>query len=248
MSTQSPSGGGNAPIEYLWLSTTSPSLPLSQWSVAGTGAHLDPGTLTETTYFLRCARRLGCETYTGESNVVSKIVNGQGEACDAGDEVINLSGSADSWYYNNWVSSPNNLLGPVDGNSALFYDYYDQIKVQLPDNLPAGSQVTITWKRRDYGGSRPARMLVYESNGSGFHLNDILYNQVSAFHINSVITLTEDNVDVLWLRNKRNYADFEIDAITYCATRCISPVEYCTPEHNSTEYEYIDRVRVGDLT
>jgi hypothetical protein len=180
---------------------------------------------------------------------VSKIVNNQGEACAPGDETVLLSGDAVAYFNNHWVSNAANILGPVDGASALFYDYNDNIRVQLPDELPAGSQVTITWKRRNYGGHSPARMMVYENSnsGNGAHLNDIIYTRVTSFHISSVITLRRDGVNSLWIRNKPGYADFEVDAITYCATSCISEVAYCTPDHASTEYEFINRVKVGSI-
>ena len=250
ITSQTPaSGGGNAPIEYLWLATTDPHLPITQWTPVGTQPDYDPATISETTYYIRCARRLGCTVYSGESNVVAKVVNGTGEACDPDQESVSISGNATSYFNNHGVSYPNNMLGAIDGQGAQFYSYNDNIRVQLPDYLPAGSEVTITWKRRNYGGFYPARMLVYENrtNGNGSFLNDIFFTQVTNFYISSTITIQQDGVTSLWIRNAPGYADFEVDAISYCATVCISDLEYCTPEHISTEYEYIRRVKLNTI-
>lgn len=246
---QTPSGGSNSLIEYTWFSTTTPELPVEQWNVEGTSDTLDPGVISQTTYYVRYARRLGCEEYSGQSNIISKIVNNEGEPCIPTDDSVRLHGNAIDYFNNHWVAYPAYLLGPVDGSAALFYDYNDNIRVQLPDELPAGSQVTITWKRRDYEDNHPARMMVYENtgNGNGDQLNDIIYTQVSTFYINSVITLVQDDVNSLWIRNKPGYAGFEVDAITYCATACISPIEYCGLGYISTEYEFIDRVKLSTL-
>ena len=62
-----------------------------------------------------------------------------------------------------------------------------------------------------------------------------------------MVTLERDNVNSLWIRNKSGFADFEVDAITYCATQCIEPIEYCVADNVSTEYEYIRRVKAGGI-
>ncbi len=64
------SGGDNGlAIEYLWMK----SVPgVSDWEAipGATGATYAPPALNQTTAFIRCARRFGFTTYTGESNVV----------------------------------------------------------------------------------------------------------------------------------------------------------------------------------
>ena len=67
--------GGTGSLQFLWIyTTTDPSSPLSQWTpIPGTNApDYDPGPITVTTYFRRCARRSGCTEYVGESNIVVK--------------------------------------------------------------------------------------------------------------------------------------------------------------------------------
>ncbi len=85
-----PSGGSGA-IEYMWLQNTVSSLPpttndMGEWEViaGATNSSYDPGPITETTWYIRCARREGCISYPGESNVVEKIYNSSCvEYCDS---------------------------------------------------------------------------------------------------------------------------------------------------------------------
>ena len=77
-------GDSDRTLEYIWLKTTDikpGAVPGStNWEDYENWDHipgstnpmsLDPGVLTETSYFLRCVRRNGCIDYTGESNVVT---------------------------------------------------------------------------------------------------------------------------------------------------------------------------------
>ena len=68
--------GGSGNLEIIWLSGTC-GTPVSTWTVipGATGTTYNPGYLTETTCFIRCARREGCTTYVGESNIVTITVN-----------------------------------------------------------------------------------------------------------------------------------------------------------------------------
>ena len=74
-STAMPSGGSGA-LEYVWLSSTigCPDGQNSTVIAGATGSTYNPGVITETTYYLRCARRAGCIDYPGESNCVVKEV------------------------------------------------------------------------------------------------------------------------------------------------------------------------------
>ncbi|MDN3635365.1 choice-of-anchor A family protein, partial [Neolewinella lacunae] len=74
-----PSGGtGSGTPQYIWLKTTGDCTPptidnMGSWvEIPGANqASFDPGIITETTCFIRCARYPGCELYLGESNVVT---------------------------------------------------------------------------------------------------------------------------------------------------------------------------------
>ena len=72
------SGGGTSPIEYLWMYTTNPSLPVSNWNIApdiNNQESYSPAATYITTYFIRCARREGFANYSAESNIVNIAVS-----------------------------------------------------------------------------------------------------------------------------------------------------------------------------
>ena len=75
-----PATGGLGDLEYIWLMNDE-NVPLNNgnngWvEIAGSNSETyDPGMLTETTCFIRCARREGCTVYVGESNVICITVN-----------------------------------------------------------------------------------------------------------------------------------------------------------------------------
>ena len=71
--------GGSGTIEYLWLmSTTCPNVPPTSitndpnWTIVPNSntTTLTVTNLSQTTCYIRCARRSGCEDYLGESNIV----------------------------------------------------------------------------------------------------------------------------------------------------------------------------------
>ncbi len=67
--------GGTGNLEYIWIFTTDdPTLPSAFWNpIPGSnGANYDPGPISITTYYRRCARRSGCTDYIGESNIIMK--------------------------------------------------------------------------------------------------------------------------------------------------------------------------------
>ena len=78
---QSPTGGEGT-IEYMWIkSTTTCDPPTStndpNWQeiIGANGDNYAPGPITQTTCYIRCSRRVGCETWDGESNVVTLEVS-----------------------------------------------------------------------------------------------------------------------------------------------------------------------------
>ncbi len=77
-STTLPSGGIGE-LEYIWLQS-----PVNVPNVVGnsnwvpiSGSNTPtyaPGTVSQTTYYIRCARRNGCDFYAGESNIIGVII------------------------------------------------------------------------------------------------------------------------------------------------------------------------------
>jgi hypothetical protein len=63
--------GGTGNLEYVWLISYDGGTNTSV--IAGaTGASYDPGPISQTTWYRRCARRAGCSSYVGESNWIKK--------------------------------------------------------------------------------------------------------------------------------------------------------------------------------
>ena len=69
--------GGTGTLQYLWIFTTGdPNMPISQWTPIpnSNSPDYDPGPISVTTHYRRCARRSGCTEYVGETNIVTKEV------------------------------------------------------------------------------------------------------------------------------------------------------------------------------
>lgn len=66
--------GGSGDLEYIWLSSTieCPS-ELTDMIPGANDVTYDPGVLTETTYFVRCARRVGCDEWIESDCVIKKV-------------------------------------------------------------------------------------------------------------------------------------------------------------------------------
>ncbi|MEM7369896.1 MAG: SdrD B-like domain-containing protein [Bacteroidota bacterium] len=74
---------GTGPLEYLWLMTNDPTIPQNQWTMIANSNNqdYDPDPVTETTYYMRCVRRAGCDSYR-ESNVIKvEIVENAESLC-----------------------------------------------------------------------------------------------------------------------------------------------------------------------
>jgi len=71
--------GGMGQIEYLWLKSDItpnyfPGSPNWEQIPNSNSPDYDPGIITKTTWYIRCARRVGCDSYPGESNIIEKTV------------------------------------------------------------------------------------------------------------------------------------------------------------------------------
>ncbi len=91
-------------FEYVWLQSTEdvPNTPgNTSWAMIEGSENLtelELGLLFETTYFIRCARLVGCEDYWGESNVVTvngfeiptATLSGGGEICEGETSTISI--------------------------------------------------------------------------------------------------------------------------------------------------------------
>ncbi len=90
-------GGGQRPIEYLWMCTTDVSNlgSVANWTIIpnSNSASLEPGPVYSTKYFIRCARRMMCDQFIAESNVVTIEVVSCGTD---NDNAFNISSNVNS--------------------------------------------------------------------------------------------------------------------------------------------------------
>ncbi len=103
-SSASAGGGGVRPVEYLWLCSGTPDNPgdPSTWTPIpnSNSADYQPGPVYQTKYFVRCARREGCDSFNAESNTVTIQVVSCGQMLDfdavvSSNKEVNLTWSID---------------------------------------------------------------------------------------------------------------------------------------------------------
>jgi large repetitive protein len=113
--------GGSGNIEYVWMTWTA-SAGIGSWTAIpnSNSSTYDPGNLTESTYFRRCARRSGCSSWAGESNDVLISVTGP---CCAN---VSNGGEIGSNYYGCGSYDPpvfSNITAPTGGTGSLEYQW-----------------------------------------------------------------------------------------------------------------------------
>ena len=86
--------GGSGEIQYLWLTSNKPTYSPEDpdWVEIPNSDHeyFDPASIFQSTYFVRCARRKGCNNYPGETNVVAKEIVNCGDTPNAEDLLVSI--------------------------------------------------------------------------------------------------------------------------------------------------------------
>ena len=136
----SPSGGSGA-REYLWLSsTTGCPTQLSQAIPGATGATYNPGTINQTTYYVRCSRRAGCTDWTqGESNCVTKTVLSPPSAMAEGTNPTCGSNDGKITFFFTDDTGRTNIEFSIDGGNTYPYNVSDAAGSTMASNLGAGT-------------------------------------------------------------------------------------------------------------
>ena len=189
--------GGEGNIEYLWLqSSISDYFPGSpDWTFVanqpvGGSPDLTPGYLTSTTYYIRCARRDGCDLYVGESNIIEiKVANAPvisgADVTDltcagspTGSIDLNVSGGTGAVTYTWRMNSPTGTIvsSNEDPSGLLTGNYY----VEAVDNCgcsatfgpvfvdqPNGITITDTIEDLDCFGDENASITAVASGTTG---------------------------------------------------------------------------------
>jgi hypothetical protein len=201
-----PPSGGSGVIEYIWLkSTTSSSLPTTpisniendpNWDVipGANSPSYSPGVINQTTYFLRCARRAGCELYTGEGNIVT--VTCDDNPTDCIDGICNVDYSI----------SGNTLTITGLCEDLIWIKIFEEgttHAVYLCNNDCGNGPVTVTLPNGTYD-------LDIETFTSGWsqvcNINETIYiGSVSGFLNQSILNLNAakqtSSVDLQWINN-----------------------------------------------
>lgn len=113
--------GGSGTLQYLWIFTTGdPSLPVSMWNPIpnSNSPSYDPGPITATTHYRRCARRSGCIEYVAESNIITKSADCCSNVTQGG--LISPDQSACSAFDPDTLQ---NLQMPSGGSGGLEYQW-----------------------------------------------------------------------------------------------------------------------------
>ena len=143
--------GGSGTIEYLWMQNTVSGTPpvqnLANWvEIPNSNAPTyTPGTLSQTTWFIRCARRSACTYYTGESNVIKKTV--QENCAPPYCEVTGLSTEYE------WIQRVQiNTIDNNSGDDGGYGDYTDMTTTVTPGHYAHfyGQPGYSGYKEREY--------------------------------------------------------------------------------------------------
>lgn len=122
VSVQPATGGSGGAVQYIWMQTTDdPTQGNSVWlPIPGTNSpDYDPGPISQTTYYVRCARRAGCTDYTAETSYVTKTVSCCDNVTDGGSIGFDQSGCAP---YTADVLQ--NVVSPSGGTGELEYLWF----------------------------------------------------------------------------------------------------------------------------
>jgi protocatechuate 3,4-dioxygenase beta subunit len=126
--------GGSGAIEYIWLSSTVGCPDNINQAIPGTNSPTyDPPFINQTTWYIRCSRRVGCTIWV-ESNCIKKEVCTGGGGCNVslagGPGTITVSG----------LNAPNVDVQIFNANwSPVFSCFNNCNKPQLVTNQPAGT-------------------------------------------------------------------------------------------------------------
>ncbi len=149
---------GIGDFEYQWIyTTTDPNAPAVVWfPIPGaTQPTYDPPAVTQTTWFRRCTRPVGCQLFLSESNIVRVTVEVCNEPCDAfGITVVGVENSSclgpDGWAE----------VAPTGGKAPFQYEWSHGLSgTGLATQLAPGTySVTVT----DAGGCTSSLSITIE--------------------------------------------------------------------------------------
>jgi len=115
-------------------------------------------------------------------------------------------------------------LGAPDGQGAQFYESGDKIEWTFGSVLPAGTQVCVTWSRRNYTATTPdpinSKAYIWEISGSSYYQTQVLVT-ASTDYITQCFQLSYA-CDRVKIKNHGDASDFKVDAIGYQEINCLA--------------------------
>ena len=133
--------GGSGAIEYQWMYSLTGCQNVDSQIIPGANSlTYDPGVITQTTYFFRCARRVGCTTWdNGESNCIKKTVAKAPEATVSKNDPT--CGNNDGKFTFSFVdrNDRTNIEFSIDGGVTYPYNVSDITGSAIISNLASGS-------------------------------------------------------------------------------------------------------------
>ena len=130
--------GGSGEIQYLWLTSNKPiytpddpdwvEIPDSDRE------YFDPESIFQSTYFVRCARRKGCNNYPGETNVVAKeIINCQ-SASSAENLLVSVVDNQVELKWNGNISMENSTFIIERSEDGISYKIVNTVKGYMSES------------------------------------------------------------------------------------------------------------------
>ena len=147
-----------------------------------------------------------------DQNDIDNDNDGIPDDVEKGCFIENRVGDVLQWTVNIGVANAANAVGPANATEAQLNDNGDYFILELEDEIPAGYDYTIRWRKRPGEGGTSIIDLKESLDGVNFTPHPIQPATTSETLISSVVT-ANTNTKFLFLR--KNNADYWVDAITY---------------------------------
>jgi len=238
LASSSPPSGGSGGMEIVWLYKNASTGWNYQTIADANGLTYNPGEISETTTYRRCARRAGCTEYIGESNEITITVNNCNPCAS---NLLNEQFD----YSNGTTSSPNftvSYSAPSDGAAHTFAVVDGAFKAVNTDNegvwtssvfniagLTNVNLSALIWETGDHENEDYIKVY-YKLDGGPLTLFSINGNKSNDFGsaVAAQIGLTGSTIQVIIkVKNSSGSEVHYFDNVTITADTTCEPLEIC---------------------